>query len=293
MKSANRIKAVMVSVFLVLVAFLWGGPTPIIPVSGAATHPSQNANRSHAKLQPILFIENRGQTADAVKYYAGAGIQRVYMTRAGMVFDLVRRKPQCTPANGGKPASLERLVFTMGFEGTACAPTIKALVRRETTVNYFLGADPTRWRTRIPTFNGILYENIYPGIDLKVYGKGDVLEYEFIVAPGADTTLVRLFYDGIDGLRVSGEGRLVLETPFGELEEARPHIYQMIHGKKTVVEGEFKIYAPSAEILSSESQKSAKRSKIYYGFAVGPHDSSHPLIIDPTLIYSTFLGGAT
>lgn len=288
----NRLKVLLVFVLLGAFASLPAVLLSAIAVAEEADHAFGNVRLPYQSRQPIYFIENRGQVAGAVKYYAGTGIQTVYMIQEGIVFDLVRAKPGRAPGKGMKRMHLERLVFTMGFEGANQTRAIRGLEKQKTTVNYFIGGDSSKWRTRIPTFKSIVYESIYPGIDLRVYGKGNALEYEFIVAPGADVSRVRLFYDGIDGLRVNREGRLVLETPFGELEEARPHIYQMIHGEKVAVESEFKIHDKTQVPLSAESGNVRKRFKMSYGFQIGPYDSLYPLIIDPTLIYCTFLGGS-
>ncbi len=142
--------------------------------------------------------------------------------------------------------------------------------------NYFIGNDPSKWRTGVPTFRAVRYEEIYPGISLTYYGNQRQLEYDFVIAPGADPQSIRLTFDA--GVRpgISADGDLVLRTSGGEVRQKRPVIYQEIAGQRRAIEGRF--------VLSGKRQ---------VGFELGSYDRTKPLVIDPTLVYSTYLGGSS
>ena len=115
--------------------------------------------------------------------------------------------------------------------------------------NYFIGNDPAKWRTNVPTYAKVRYENVYPGIDLVYYGNQRQLEYDFVVAPGADPRAIRLAFqsrdrEGAGALRIDGQGDLVLEAEGSELRLHRPVIYQEISGARQRIGGNFVIRDP-------------------------------------------------
>ncbi len=145
---------------------------------------------------------------------------------------------------------------------------------QERIYNYFSGNDPAKWQTKVRAYSEIVYHDIWKGVDLRLYGNGSDLEQEFIVKPRADISQVRMAYRGIDGLEVAKDGSLVINTAAGAMHESVPRIYQEKDGQHSAVQGQF-------ELLSESS----------YTFSVSDHDPQYALIIDPTLLYSTFLGG--
>ncbi|HEV2762712.1 MAG TPA: SBBP repeat-containing protein [Pyrinomonadaceae bacterium] len=141
--------------------------------------------------------------------------------------------------------------------------------------NYFVGQDPARWRANVPTYASVRYEGIYPGIDLVYHGTRKRLEYDFVVAPGADPAVIRLSLGGTRGLRVDAEGDLILSTAVGRIRQSKPVAYQEVGGERREVACGYRITG-------------ARR----ISFRVGEYDRSKPLVIDPVLVYSTFLGGS-
>src|SRR5438128_7650300 len=139
--------------------------------------------------------------------------------------------------------------------------------------NYLLGNDPSRWRTNVSTFAKVRYENLYPGIDLIYYGNPRQLEYDFELAPGADPNAIRFAFDRNTQATISAEGELVLKTEGGEFRQQRPLVYQNINGARRVMEARYELNDKQA------------------GFEIGLYDRTKPLVIDPTLVYSTYLGG--
>ena len=140
--------------------------------------------------------------------------------------------------------------------------------------NYFIGNDPDKWRTNVPTYAKVQYQDVYPGVDLVYYGNQRQLEYDLVVGPGADPAAIALSFEGVKGLRIDAQGDLVLDTPGGEVRQHKPLVYQEVDGVRREIAG--------AYVLNAERQ---------VGFQVAAYDASQPLIIDPVLVYSTYLGG--
>jgi hypothetical protein len=157
------------------------------------------------------------------------------------------------------------------------------------TVNYLVGNDPRAWRTSIPTFARVRIPDVYPGVDLVYYGNGRQLEYDFILAPGADPASIRLSVRGLartsgPALALDGRGDLTLRAPAGDVLLKRPVAYQMDDdGTRHPVE--------AAYALVGSPEVSGERVW-HVGFTLGAYDRSRPLVIDPVLSYSTYLGGS-
>jgi photosystem II stability/assembly factor-like uncharacterized protein len=139
--------------------------------------------------------------------------------------------------------------------------------------NYFIGSDRKKWRTNVPTYAGVRYKNAYPGVDVVFYGNQSQLEYDLIVAPGADFKSIGIAFDGARGLRVDDSGDLVIQTSVGEIRHRKPTAYQQVNGARKEV---------GAGYVISRRQ--------YVEFTLGDYDKRLPLVIDPVLIYSTYFG---
>jgi hypothetical protein len=146
------------------------------------------------------------------------------------------------------------------------------------TVNYLVGNDPSQWHTAIPTYAAVHYASVYPGIDLVYHGQQGQLEYDFDVAPGADAGSIHLAVQGADQVELTDGGDLLLHTPTGELRQPKPMLYQLgDDGQRQAVDGGY--------VLDQVEQQRVS-------FWVGTRDPSRQLVIDPVLVYSTFLGGS-
>ena len=247
----------------------------------------ENTLKAYGKL-PLYFIKNKGQIDPKVRFYVKTSGQTLYFTDEGIVFDLFRGEKEAGKGTEGTEkgpqtsgVKTERLVFSLGFENAQKGILIEGLDRQGAGINYFVGNDKSKWKAGISTYKGVVYKGVYKEIDLKVFGNGKDIEYEFIVNPGGDPHDILLTYHGIEGLATNGEGELLLTTAFGELKETRPYIYQEIEGKRAV-DGSFQIRRPAGQ---SQTQKFS------YGFQIASYNPSFSLIIDPTLSYSTYLGG--
>ncbi len=141
-------------------------------------------------------------------------------------------------------------------------------------VNYFVGSDPARWRTEIPTFAKTRFRAVYPGVDLVYYGNEGELEYDFVVAPGATPQAIALDFEGADKMELDAEGNLTLHVAGRQVQQRKPIVYQDVAGERRVVASAYELHGASR-----------------VGFRLGSYDTTQPLVIDPVLIYATYLGG--
>ena len=147
--------------------------------------------------------------------------------------------------------------------------------------NYFIGNDPKKWRTNIATYAKVRVEDVYPGVDLVYYGNRGQLEYDFVVRPGADPSVIRLSLTGASLTKVDAEGDLVVQADGGEVRFHKPVIYQPTSTDKRQGTTEKTLIAGGYTI----------DEKNEVAFAISDYDRTKPLVIDPTLVYSTYLGG--
>jgi len=269
---------VLLSLILLLMVFMPG----TMPLANTAYHePVADSAGESVKAKaleiygelPLLFIENKGQLDAEVRYYVQADGQTVYLTDDGMVFDLIRYRNDVADMPDPADRQAERLVFSINFVGASESSTVQGRDRGKAAVNYFIGSDPEKWYSDITSYKEVVYQNVYPGIDLRLYDNAGLLEYDFIVAPGANVSDIALAYSGIDRLTLQG-GQLVAQTPLGEIKQSQPYIYQRVGEREVAVDGAF--------TLANNNT---------YGFEVAAYNASYPIIIDPSLLYSTYLGG--
>lgn len=240
---------------------------------------STGSNPSYGRL-PAAFEANQGQAAPQVKFlFRGRGYT-AFLTSGSMVLSLRPTNavsiPQLTNtpnANTVPLASATTMQFRL--KGAATSPVVVGEDQKTGKINYFIGNDPTKWRTNVPTYARVRYRNVYPGIDLVYYGSGRELECDFAVSPGADPDRIQFEITGATGVRIDAAGSLVLHTINGDLHFASPVVYQEVHGQRVAVDGEYVV-----------------NDSTHFGFRVAHYDSNNALVIDPVLTYSTYLGGS-
>jgi hypothetical protein len=214
-------------------------------------------------LRPLAFEENRGQTDKRVRFLARGSGYKLFLTSTEAV--LVLRA-----GDSGR-------VLRLRWEGAASAPHISGEAELPGRSHYLLGNDPSQWRTGIPIYGEVRYQGVYPGIDLVFYGNHGQLEHDFVLTPGADPGIIRLVVEGADRLEIDPAGDLVIELAGGEVRLKKPIAYQQSEGARQLVESGY--------------QKLPAKGDNAIGFQVAVYDSSKPLVIDPILAYSTYLGG--
>jgi len=220
------------------------------------------ASRPVLQNLPLSFERNQGQTDAQVKFLARGNGYAVFLTPNETVLGLTRPDTKATS------------VLRMRLLGAKQDPQISGRDALAGTVNYLVGNDPAQWRSGIPTFAKVEYGAVYPGVDLVFYGNGRTLEYDFVVAPGADPEQIGFAIDGAEKVSVDAGGDLVLQMAGGELRMHKPVVYQDVDGVRTPIDGRF--------VLKGANQ---------VGFQVAAYDAGRALVIDPVLVYSTFLGG--
>ena len=229
------------------------------------SHPKRSLRDFAARL-PLSFEKNVGQLDSRARFSARSTGYNLFLTSTGAVLE--RQK---FDRLNSKRAKAFLLSFELeGAKANAIAQGVGALPGHS---NYFIGNDPANWHINVPTFRAVRYDEIYPGISLTYYGNQQQLEYDFVISPGADPHAIRMNFPGVRP-RISSDGELVLQTSSGEFHQHKPVVYQEVNGQRQLIEGHF--------TLSGKHQAA---------FAVGPYDQTKPLVIDPTLVYSTFLGG--
>src|SRR3989441_10047252 len=226
---------------------------------------------------PLSFEANRGQANPQVKFLSRGRRCQLFLTSNEAVMQL--RTPANLPSNSPKHKSIETTsrasAVRMKLVGTTAARII-GLDELPGKSNYFVGNDPKKWRTNVPTYSRVKYEGIYPGVDLVFYGNQRQLEYDLIVAPGASFKLITMAFDGAQRIQLDDSGDLLISTSMGEIRQRKPVIYQQTGGIKQLISGSYAI-----------------RDKQEVGFDVGDYDRSHSLVIDPVLVYSTSIGGSS
>src|SRR5882672_6736380 len=232
---------------------------------------------------PLSFEENQGQTAREVRYVSHGNGYELFLTpqeavlalRPGTAHDLspLHRAAYIRAIHEARRTS-QMTVIRMHLDGANPEPQMFGTDRLPTKVNYFIGNDPKNWHTDLRSYAGVKYAEVYPGVDLVFYGKQRRLEYDFVVAPGADPQAIALRVAGARKMRINSHGDLVLGVSGGEVELQKPVVYQIIKGERREIAGRYTM---------------AGNHRV--SFAVGSYDRSEPLVLDPVLNYSTYLGG--
>jgi hypothetical protein len=230
-------------------------------VAALAPRPSDapaKPNLAPTPSRPLAFERNVGQVPGDARYVARTGAGAVLLAPDAAVF---------APKAGAAVA--------MRFEGAV--PDARIVEGRELPErrHFLRGSDPAKWRTGVPTFERVEYVGLWPGVDLVCRGDERRLEYDFVVAPGADASRIELSFDGAKSVRVDDGGDVVLATASGEMRHGKPFVYQDTDVGRVAVDGRF-----------------ALRDGGRVGFEIGAHDRSRPVVVDPTVTFSTLLGGA-
>lgn len=241
---------------------------------------------------PVTFEQNQGQTDPQVQFLSRGPGYAVYLTSGGMVMAL---KPSATETHepGGASASpVAAAAGTLPGKSSVpnkvnlqvvrfdlvdgAAPNISGQDLQRGKVNYFVGNDPKKWHTNVPTYAKVLYQGVYPGIDLVYYNHAGQLEHDFVVAPGADPSKIQFEVGGATNLSIDDSGNLLVATSTGTIQFRTPQIYQETNGTKVSIPGSYTMKDPT-----------------HFGFSIPNYDKSKPLTIDPMLVYSTYLGGSS
>jgi hypothetical protein len=234
---------------------------------------------------PIAFEPNAGQTASQVRFMAHAPGGTMYFTPSEVVLSLVSAPAQALDsrkgASSGSPSALASLPSVVRMQFVGSNPTTAMTGDRllPGKINYLIGNDPSKWNVGLPTYANMIYSGLYPGVDLAYNGTGGQLKGTYTVAPGVDPSLIRWRYDGASSVSVDGAGNLVVVAGAAgggqavTVTEIAPVAWQIINGEQKPVSVSY--FSQPGNTIS---------------FMLGSYDASQPLTIDPTLLYSTYLG---
>lgn len=235
---------------------------------------------------PMSFEANSGQLDSRVKFFARGEGYALFLTQAEAVLTLQiagsalrnagsRKAINSYPGPQSAIMNSRACALRMKFAGAKSAPRLAGEGELEGKSNYFIGRDPRKWRTGVATYKSVRYYDLYPGIDLLYYGNQRQLEYDFIVAPGADPKAARVSFEGADRLEIDAKGELVIHTEAGEVRQPKPFAYQQSDGVKAEVACRYRL----------EGRREV-------AFDLGRYDSGSELVIDPVLSYDAYLGGS-
>ena len=254
---------------------LGSGPGLAHKPSSAAKTPVANKPQvveAYGKL-PLSFEANQGQTDSRVNFLSRGSGYTLFLSPTEAVLAL--RKPSAPEVgkveNNG---DAEEAVLRMKLVGANPSPRVSGLEELPSRSNYFIGNDPKNWRTNVPHYAKVQYKDVYPGVDLVYYGNQRQLEYDLVVAPGTDPGAIQLAFEGEENLEIDAQGDLVLDSAGGQVRLHKPLVYQQVEGVRREISGSY--------VLTGVRQ---------VGFRVGAYDAGKPLVIDPVLSYSTYLGG--
>jgi hypothetical protein len=219
---------------------------------------------------PLSFEANKGQAHSDIKFISHGNHLNLLLTNTGALF-LPDGSAAREPGKPNQPGAVR-----MELVSANPLPSISGFDQLPNKSSYFAGSDPAGWITGIPNYTGVHYADVYPGIDLLYYGKGQQLEYDFITRPGSDPRVIKLSFYGAEKMSLDGDGSLVLKTALGEIRHHKPSVYQKVGGGKKYVRAQY--------VITNDSEIS---------FHLGEYDASEPLVIDPILQYSTYIGGAS
>ena len=238
---------------------------------------------SYGKL-PLTFEQNLGQTDSRVRFLAHGDGYALFLTEQEAVLRLdapiardtrVTKTPAPGPADASPRAQSSSAVVRLALAGSNPNSLVEGLDLQPGRSNYFIGNDSTKWLRGVPHYARIKYGSVYPGIDLIYYGNQGHLESDFALAPGADPSQIALRIEGADKLKFDSEAGLLLSTKSGDVVLHRPVAYQEAAGLRQEIAANYIERGPGVVAIQ-----------------LGPYDSTRPLVIDPVLVYSTYLGGS-
>ncbi|MCL4303501.1 MAG: SBBP repeat-containing protein [Anaerolineae bacterium] len=270
MKKVNQ----LISIFILIMTLT--ASIVSVPDVSARSNISPHLTEAYGKL-PLRFEANLGQTDPAAKFISRGPGYSMYLTEEGFVLALSQLQGVVSAEDTAEQPAAPAVV-QMSLAGEANAPRkIEGLHELAGRSNYLIGDDRSEWVTNVPNYTQVRYDEIYSGIDLQLYGNSQgQLEYDFIVAPGSDPNQIVMEFAGAESVELDEVGNIRLRLPGGEtLHQYAPTIYQERNGEQLSVAGSYTLSGDQVRLQ------------------LGHYDEELPLVIDPVLYYSTFLGGSS
>ncbi|MCU0338392.1 MAG: PKD domain-containing protein, partial [Spirosomaceae bacterium] len=227
----------------------------------------------------MRFVRNQGQWEANIRYVAEIPNGYLLLKEKSLMYVFFdentlqsRHATRGAGANARVSASMAGHAVEVLFEDANAAVQVEGNHKNPVSYNYFVGNDPRRWASNVPTFGEVIYHDIYPGVDFKMYAFRQTLKYEFLVKPNADASRIKMRYLGTDDVKIV-DNQLVVQTSVNQFREQKPYTYQEISQKTQEVAAQFKL----------------EQGRVTFDFPRG-YNPAHPLTIDPELVFSTFSG---
>ncbi len=230
----------------------------LTPQPGVGQSPAQKAEALDSRL-PLLFEQNAGQVNAQAQYLARSGKYQVYLAHNAAILRVAGKEQDA--------------VLRISPVNASQASKVVGLDQQAARTNYLVGPS-SEWKTGIANFAAVRYENVYPGIDLKYYGQGRQLEYDFDLAPQADPSVISLNIEGAEKVSTDDDGSLRLKTAAGEVRWLKPLAYQESASGRKLVSANYRLDGN------------------HISFQLGDYDRTKSLVIDPAMVYGTFLDGS-
>jgi uncharacterized repeat protein (TIGR01451 family) len=260
MKSSTlRRRSLVTAACTLAVALAYGDSIRPLATSSSTTT-TEAASNLFARL-PLAFERNDGQFDDGVRFAARGDGYEVAIGRTGVQLALVER--------GAAPREVG-----VRFLGSLAARSMSGAESLPGLTHYYRGNDPRAWTANVPTFGRVRAAGIYQGIDVEYYGRDRQLEYDFLVAPGADPSQIVLTFDGVDRTTVDATGDLLLQVGSRTIRQHRPVAYQIDGDARRAVTADYRLAGGQQVAIS-----------------LGDYDRERSLVIDPVLAYSSYFGG--
>jgi hypothetical protein len=254
-----------VRLFLGLFAVLSSSAQTLLP----ATSPTADSSRTQVKLAlPMAFEANRGQARKGIDFVA-RGLGYTASLEAGHA-SICLSHPE---ADSSQPKCYRDKELGIKLVGARKQPQVQPEDKLAGYSNYLFGSDPSKWITNVTQYAKVRYANVYSGVDVVYYGNQDRLEHDFVVHAGADPSRIHLTFSGVQKTELSKDGDLVLHVSDSEVRMAKPRTYQLIGNRRVEI--------PSQYVLRERG----------VSFHFGRYDARRAMVIDPVLVYSTFLSG--
>jgi gliding motility-associated-like protein len=225
------------------------------------------------------FVENKGQWPENVNYRADLKAGYLYLENDGLMFNLYDAATVNKYVSGHYDKSLRKDLDTLkwhaykvSFENCNTQISKQSIGKTSQYYNYFLGNDPKKWGSMAYGFEEVVYNEIYEGVDFKMYSQLFNLKYDFIVKPTGNPSDIQINYEGANKIALI-KGKLHIYTEVNHIIEAEPVVYQVVDGKRKLVAASYKL---NGTLLSYD--------------ITGEYDKSIDLIIDPTVIFSSYSG---
>jgi hypothetical protein len=228
---------------------------------------------------PLSFEANRGQADPQVGFVARGAGYNLLLNGHGATMVLPKPNQNGVPSGrqSGETSGMNRTAVSLvrlSFVNANHQVRARGLDQLSGKSNHIIGGVRKNWHLGVPSFARVQYRNIYPGVDVVYHGQGRLLEYDFVLAPGADPNEIRIAFEGTSKLALDADGQLLLAVGDLEVKQHRPVVYQEFAGAKKEITARY--------VIKSDGT---------VGFEIGAYDPDQPLIIDPVLAYSTYLGG--